>query len=113
MFLQQGRRGKAFQVNRTALAEACVGRGCGPRKPGTQVCREIGQGELGHFTKVLLGWVKEFEDFSCFLFLCIPSPLFILDIWWKFSEKNPRCKLVILDINSVLQKGNQESQIQK
>ena len=77
MFLQQGRRGKAFQVNRTALAEACVGRGCGPRKPGTQVCREIGQGELGHFTKVLLGWVKEFEDFSCFLFLCLPSPLFI------------------------------------
>ena len=31
----------------------------------------------------------------------------------KVKWKNPRCKLVVLDINSVLQKGSQESQIQK
>ena len=41
----------------------------------------------GSFHYSPTGMVKGLEDFSCFLFLCILSPLFILDIWWKLNEK--------------------------
>ena len=59
-----------------------MGGGCGPRETGKQVRREIGQGELGHFTMVLLGWSRDLKIFLVFYFF-VSLALFSS---WTYSE---------------------------